>query len=209
MHLRSAAAPLALALLAVLFTLGTLAFAQAPAEVRSPSRVPSTANVRTPSRSGELRRGGAERVVVSDGDVGAVLGPRLAALAASGSQELVLVSLLTTPDPDLDSVVEHWRMTAVPVGGRRSVAAIVRADRLYKLATHPDVQLIASEGIVLDDQDQEPAAQPDAAVAAVARDAGDADAANPLIPRVCRYASATPSMLTLIWPNTRHRFTLF
>jgi hypothetical protein len=100
-------------------------------------------------------------------------------LAASGSQELVLVSLLTTPDPDLDSVVEHWRMTAVPVGGRRSVAAIVRADRLYKLATHPDVQLIASEGIVLDDQDQEPAAQPDAADAAGARgDDGDAAVAT-------------------------------
>ena len=68
-----------------------------------------------------------------------LLGPDLAAVATSGSEEVVLVDLLTRDDPDIGRLVESWRATTVRLGGMRSVAALVRADRLVKVALHPDV----------------------------------------------------------------------
>ncbi len=67
------------------------------------------------------------------------LGAPLAAWAAAGGSEPLLVTLLTTSAPRLDGLVLAWRSTAVPVGEGRSVAALVWPDKLAKLALHPDV----------------------------------------------------------------------
>ncbi|MFN2114826.1 MAG: S8 family serine peptidase [Anaerolineae bacterium] len=88
------------------------------------------------------------RTTVSSATDGAldVLGPQLASIVRAGGDELVLVTLRTTANPDLDGVAEYWRATALPLGEGRTVAALVRADRLLKLATHPDVLAVLSDG---------------------------------------------------------------
>jgi hypothetical protein len=79
-------------------------------------------------------------------DALARLGPDLAALATSGSRETVLVEVLTTGEPDFGALVESWRATTVRLGGMRTVAVLVRADRLVKLAAHKDVATVLAAG---------------------------------------------------------------
>jgi|GEM_PF-3592392 len=73
------------------------------------------------------------------------LSPELAALAASGATTNVIVRVLVAPGADLGAVAERWRAAAT-LADQGVAAAVVRADRLVKLASLPGVLRVLPRG---------------------------------------------------------------